>query len=181
MHDQQINYTKSIRDKFPNHFNHQRVLDVGSLDINGNNRYLFTDSMYLGIDIGLGKNVDLVCKGHEFKTIKKFDFIISTECFEHDMFWQETLRNLVENILAPGGMFLFTCATDGRAEHGTRRTTPIAAPLLEQHGEWFDYYQNLNEAHIRSVIDCDAIFSNYEFSIGHEFHDLYFYGIKKLG
>jgi SAM-dependent methyltransferase len=150
------------------------VLDIGSLDINGNNRYLFEQCNYTGIDIGEGKNVDVVCSGHLFKSDDLFDVVISTECFEHDEHWQQTLKNVINNLLKDGGLFLFSCAAPGRPEHGTKRTSPKDSPFTN------DYYRNLSEADIRSVLDCDAIFSNYKFKTRIEFpQDLYFYGIKK--
>ena len=150
------------------------VLDIGSLDINGNNRYLFEQCNYTGIDIGEGKNVDVVCSGHLFKSDDLFDVVISTECFEHDEHWQQTLKNVINNLLKDGGLFLFSCAAPGRPEHGTKRTSPKDSPFTT------DYYRNLSEEDIRSVLDCDEIFSNYKFKTRKEFpQDLYFYGIKK--
>ena len=96
-------------------------MDIGSLDINGNTRFLFEDFEYTGVDIGEGPNVDVVSKGHEFKS-ERFDIVISTECFEHDMYYKETLKNCVK-LCKAGGMFIFTCASTGRAEHGTARTS----------------------------------------------------------
>ena len=150
------------------------VLDIGSLDINGNNRYLFEQCNYTGIDIGEGKNVDVVCSGHLFKSDDLFDVVISTECFEHDEHWQQTLKNVINNLLKDGGLFLFSCAAPGRPEHGTKRTSPKDSPFTN------DYYRNLSEADIRSVLDCDEVFSNYKFKTRIDFpQDLYFYGIKK--
>ena len=150
------------------------VLDIGSLDINGNNRYLFEQCNYTGIDIGEGKNVDVVCSGHLFKSNDLFDVVISTECFEHDEHWQQTLKNVINNLLKDGGLFLFSCAAPGRPEHGTKKTSPKDSPFTT------DYYRNLSEEDIRSVLDCDAIFSNYKFKTRTEFpQDLYFSGIKK--
>jgi len=150
------------------------VLDIGSLDINGNNRYLFEQCNYTGIDIGDGPNVDVVCSGHLFKSDDLFDVVISTECFEHDEHWEQTLKNVINNLLKDGGLFLFSCAAPGRPEHGTKRTSPKDSPFTN------DYYRNLSEADIRSVLNCDAIFSNYKFKTRIDFpQDLYFYGIKK--
>jgi SAM-dependent methyltransferase len=150
------------------------VLDIGSLDINGNNRYLFEQCNYTGIDIGDGPNVDVVCSGHLFKSDDLFDVVISTECFEHDEYWQQTLKNVINNLLKDGGLFLFSCAAPGRPEHGTKRTSPKDSPFTN------DYYRNLSEADIRSVLNCDEIFSNYKFKTRIDFpQDLYFYGIKK--
>jgi cyclopropane fatty-acyl-phospholipid synthase-like methyltransferase len=103
-----------------------------------------------------------------------YDVVISTECFEHDEHWQQTLKNVIKNLLSKGGLFLFSCAAPGRPEHGTKKTSPKDSPFTN------DYYRNLSEADIRSVLDCDKIFSNYKFKTRTEFpQDLYFYGIKK--
>lgn len=179
-HSQQANFCMSVRDAFPKYFSEVLVLDVGSLDINGNNQFLFADDcLYLGVDIAAGKNVDIVTPGHLLNLPPAtFDVIISTECLEHDRFYIQTLRN-IERLLKPGGLFLMSCATTGRPEHGTLRTTPSDAPLLRLvDDEWANYYKNLTESDIRSAIDVDSVFSEYRFSIGDETHDLYFYGIK---
>jgi SAM-dependent methyltransferase len=176
-HTEQRNFCKYVADKHPSFFTKVRVLDVGSLDVNGNNRWLFTDVLYTGIDVDNGPNVDIVSKGHEYNAPDGFfDTIISTECFEHDMFYKETLLNIVR-LVRPGGMFLFTCASTGRPEHGTRTHDKGSAPLLK--GEWEDYYKNLAEEDIREVLNVDEIFSEYEFGVNHNSKDLYFYGIKK--
>jgi SAM-dependent methyltransferase len=176
-HVEQQNYLTSIKNKFPSFFIGVKVLDIGSLDINGNNRYLFTDYDYTGIDIGEGPNVDIVCRGHEFKSKEKFDVVISSECFEHDEYWDKTMLNAI-NLLKVGGMFVFTCATDGRAEHGTRRTSPQCSPFTSNLEN--DYYMNLNESLIREKIDIEKHFSVFEFqtnTLG--MCDLYFIGFKK--
>ena len=42
-----------------------------------------------------------------------------------------------------------------------------------------DYYKNLTEKDIRDCADFDEAFSDYEFSIDSNHHDLYFWGIKR--
>jgi len=170
-HEEQSDFCKSVKEKFPNHFKGVKVLDIGSLDINGNNRYLFEDYTYIGVDLGEGKNVDVVCRGHEYKPKEHYDTIISTECFEHDEYWKETILNIIEH-LKEGGLFLFTCATEGRGEHGTRRTSPQDAPFVG------DYYRNLTEEIIKGEINLDEWFSEYQFSSRQNPADLYFWGIK---
>lgn len=76
-------------------------------------------------------------------------------------------------------MFIFTCATTGRPEHGTRRANPDNSPftsLLEN-----DYYKNLTEQDIRNYIDIEKHFSSFNFisTEGSHHPDLYFWGIKK--
>jgi SAM-dependent methyltransferase len=173
-HREQREWCELVKYAHDEFFVGTNVLDIGSLDINGNNRYLFEQCNYTGIDIGEGKNVDVVCSGHLFESDDLFDVVISTECFEHDEHWQQTLKNVINNLLKDGGLFLFSCAAPGRPEHGTKRTSPKDSPFTN------DYYRNLSEADIRSVLDCDAIFSNYKFKTRIDFpQDLYFYGIKK--
>lgn len=176
-HKEQREYCEKIRDLYPQYFAGVDVLDCGSLDINGNNRYLFTNNSYIGIDVGEGENVNVVTPIHKYDApYESFDFIISTECFEHDQHYKESLLNIC-GMLKSGGMFLFTCATTGRAEHGTKRTSPEDAPLLS--GEWGDYYKNLTEEDIREAIPVDKIFSDYKFEVDDKHKDLNFYGIKR--
>jgi SAM-dependent methyltransferase len=178
-HPEQKEFCLRVKQLHPDFFHNRNVLDVGSLDINGNNRYLFDDSSYCGIDVGEGSNVDIVSVAHEFAAPdESYDFIVSTECFEHDMHYDKSIQSIMR-MLVSGGMFLFTCATTNRPEHGTRRTTPENAPLLAEHGEWEDYYKNLTEQDIRDVIDVDSLFSEYHFEENTESFDLYFYGMKK--
>ncbi|HGO6126764.1 methyltransferase domain-containing protein [Burkholderia cepacia] len=179
-HPQQQAFCSAVKSRFPQFFQGVFALDIGSLDINGNNQFLFdADSLYLGIDVAEGRNVDLVCPAHELGLPPDtFDVVVSTECLEHDRYWDKTLRNAVR-MLRPGGLLLITCATDGRPEHGTRRTTPHDAPLLAiADSEWADYYRNLTEADIRAALNIDETFSHVEFSTNDETHDLYFFGVK---
>ena len=178
-HPEQRNYMGAVKNRFPDKFTNCRVLDIGSLDINGNNRYLFSNYTYVGVDIGAGKNVDVVCRGHEYKDDQPFDIVISSECFEHDEFWNLTIQNAI-NLLKPGGLLLFTCATTGRPEHGTRRTTPQDSPFTSQIEN--DYYMNLTVKDIVNAIDMNQ-FSQYSFEIVQGAmwpQDLYFWGIKTL-
>ena len=162
--------------QFPYFFENVKVLDIGSLDINGNNRRYFKNSFYVGIDLGIGKNVDVVSLGHQFSARILFDVVISTECFEHDFYYRETILNAV-NLLRAGGMFLFTCASTGRKVHGVSTNGKVAKD--SPFSFWKDYYKNLTEEDIREVLDC-SIFSSFYFEYYEEHSDLYFYGIKNV-
>ena len=175
-HPEQANYFKSVRNRFPDRFLNCSVLDIGSLDINGNNRHLFSNYKYVGVDIGKGRNVDVVSRGHEFKSEEKFDVVISAECFEHDEFWPLTIQNGID-LLKLGGLFLFSCATDNRPEHGTKRTTPQDSPFTSELEN--DYYQNLSPIDILTKVEIDKQFVQYEFFVRRSWpQDMYFYGIK---
>ncbi len=178
-HGRQQDFCKKAKQRFPDYFKNVSVLDIGSLDINGNNHYLFEQYSYTGLDLASGRNVSYIGMAHLFHSIQQFDLIVSTECFEHDQYWQLSLKNICDNLLKQGGFFLMTCATTGRPEHGTRRTTVSDSPFTTTIDGWGDYYQNLTEADFRSVIDFNAVFDFYGFSTDEESHDLYFWGIKK--
>lgn len=159
-----------------------KILDVGSYDVNGNNRGLFNhDNIkeYIGCDIIEGPGVDIVLPAHKLIFRNYFNTIVSCECFEHDMHIKDTLKNIVL-MLKSGGCFMFTCATTGRAEHGTRRSGDLySSPGTAADDSWCDYYKNLTEEDIRSYIDIDYIFKEYNFSINTASKDLYFWGLKK--
>jgi len=182
-HTEQRNFCKSVKAKYPDFFKNKKVLDIGSLDINGSNRDLFENCDYTGLDVGEGKNVDIISIGHLFNgPDNHFDTIISTEVFEHDMFYEETIKNVMR-MLKPGGLFLFTCGAPGRPEHGTRRCGAFCAPLLlEVSEEWADYYKNLTPDDFKVIpkfketfLDCYFEIKDTDIEIP---SDLYFYGIK---
>ena len=171
-HPQQVNFCQSVVDKFPSKFQNKVVYDFGSLDVNGNNRYLFYNCEYVGIDLGEGKNVDVVSKAHEFKPTKKADVCVSTEMLEHDIYWDKSLQNMLR-LLKKGGVFLITCATTGRGEHGTTNSkSPFASPFTNE------YYKNISDEMFLSAVDV-KLFSEYELTGNERPYDLYFWGIKK--
>jgi SAM-dependent methyltransferase len=177
-HLEEVLSCKAVRRRFPAHFRRSRVLDVGSLDVNGNNRYLFRPFFlrrctYVGLDLGPGPNVDVVTPVHLYDAPDaSFDVIISTEAFEHDRYLEQSLRRIV-TLLRPHGLFLFTCATLGRPEHGTTATTPPDSPHTQ------DFYRNVTADDVRAAIAVDDLFETYEFSVEDTTHDLRFFGIKR--
>lgn len=176
-HYQQQDFCNAVKMQYPKYFTGAKVLDIGSLDVNGNNRYLFTDSEYTGLDIAEGANVDLVCKAHEYDAPDgSYSFIISTECFEHDPYYKKTILNAIR-LLKSGGALLFTCATDPRLEHGTEATDNFwSAPLSKDFPEFRNYYKNLHEKDFGNI---KKYFETCNFERNLEIGDLYFFGIKK--
>jgi cephalosporin hydroxylase/SAM-dependent methyltransferase len=180
-HQAQREFCESVRSLFPRFFRNKRVLDCGSLDINGSNRDLFSDSEYTGVDIGPGRNVDLVCRTHELTLPEQsFDVIVSTECFEHDRHYAESLQKICK-LLKPGGLLFFSCASTGRPEHGTLRTHGGDSPFTSAEPGWENYYKNLEEADIRAAMDVEGTFSKHAFHYNPAPKDLYFWGVKKGG
>jgi SAM-dependent methyltransferase len=180
-HDRQREYCQRIKWIFPEYFKEVNVCDIGSLDLNGNNHYLFEDYSYIGVDIGRGPNVNVVSKGHEYRPIddKKYDTVISTEVFEHDMYWKDTIQNVIDNLLRPGGLFVFSCATTGRPVHGTSMYDPQDSPFTVQEDDWAAYYMNVTELDVRAAIKIEDYFTAHHFYVDTESCDLYFWGILK--
>jgi SAM-dependent methyltransferase len=179
-HEQQRDFFRKVKQLNPQFFTDVKVLDIGSLDINGNNRHVFEHPYsYIGVDLNEGDNVDVISPGHLYDSGYLFDVVMSSECFEHDMYYARTLQNMIK-LLKPNGLLIFTCASTGRPEHGTLRSNPSDAPfLLGMSEKWANYYKNLTEDDIRSVVDINNTFTSFEFSYEPTSCDLYFWGIKK--
>lgn len=170
MHKEVKLFCQSVKLLYPMHFSGVDVLDCGSLDINGNNRYLFDKSNYLGIDIVRGNNVDIVTRVHEFKPSNKFDCIISTEMLEHDEYFAASL-NAMFKLLKPGGLLLITAAGHGRKEHGTHNFTPQDSPLTQS------YYRNID---VTMLLQGLELTNFYEYTISYRRTDIRFAGIKNI-
>lgn len=170
MHKEVRRFCQFIKLQYPLHFVGVDILDCGSLDINGNNRYLFDKSNYFGIDIVEGRNVDLVTRVHDFITKKLFDCVISTEMLEHDEYFADSL-NAMFNLIKPGGMLLITAAGYGRKEHGTHGHNPNDSPLTR------DYYHNVDVTMLIQGLDLTK-FSCY--TISYFKTDIRFAGIKNI-
>jgi SAM-dependent methyltransferase len=176
-HTEQRIFVESVKNKFIQYFSHKTVLEVGSLNINGTVRDFFSDCNYVGLDVSFGEGVDIVCEGQNYNAPdNSYDVVCSAECFEHNPYWLETFKNMVR-LCKNDGLVFFTCATDGRREHGTTRTTPGDSPLTI--GMGWDYYRNLNENDFRSQLNFEDYFESYEFSVEENSHDLYFWGIVR--
>lgn len=180
MHDGPKNFTIFCKNIFPEYFKNIKVLDVGSGDINGNNRFLFENCEYHGNDVIEAPNVTIVSKTKDLKFENNyFDVIISTECFEHDPEYKQSFEKIYK-MLRPNGLFIFSCASTGRKEHGTRRTSiNDSYGTIAQLVDMQDYYKNLTEKDLNEVLNLKTLFSKYDTYYNKLYCDLYFIGIKK--
>ena len=179
MHEQARQFTLFIKSILPYYFHSKVVLDVGSGDINGNNRFLFENCIYQGNDVIQAPNVTIVSKTKDLPFPDNyFDTIVSTECFEHDPEYKESFLKIYK-MLKPEGLFCFTCASTGRYEHGTRRTTPQDSyGTIGNLDDMSDYYKNLTETDLNEVLNLNELFSKWDTYYNAESNDLYFLGIK---
>jgi len=180
MHPEAVDFLLFVKKIFNEFFIEKVVLDVGSGDINGNNKFLFENCEYNGNDVIQAPNVTIVSKTKDLPfSDNTFDTIISTECFEHDPEYKESFVKIY-NMLKPGGLFCFTCASTGRPEHGTRRTTPNDSyGTIGNLEDMSDYYKNLTEIDLNDVLSLHSMFSVWDTYYNYISKDLYFVGIKK--
>jgi SAM-dependent methyltransferase len=178
-HHQQFEFIDAVKTELPAFFRGRRVLEVGSLDINGSIRSAFEACDYTGADLAPGPGVDIACPGQMLAfPSQHFDVSLSCECFEHNPYWVETWANMLR-MTRPGGLLLMSCATTGRREHGTTRSAPESSPFTIEHG--WNYYRNLTQADFESRFELRRWFSDHEFVVSAESFDLYFVGILKGG
>ena len=100
------------------------VLDIGSLDTNGNYKGLFKDWKYTGVDILAGTNVDMVLddpyKWVEFKD-EHADAIISGQYLEHVKYPKRIMAE-ISRVLKVGGVCCIVAPSDGGVmDHGLRK------------------------------------------------------------
>lgn len=191
-HPQQRQFCKFVKRRLPDYFYRTLVADVGSLNINGSNRGLFSRCEYHGIDVFPGRNVDHVGPAHEVlpelledvrrrqwngfrqrtdNDYRLFDVIISTEALEHDKYFKDTLT-AIYNSVKQGGLILITAAGDGRPEHGTSKVRPQDSPGTN------DYYKNVSNEMMIELYPPN-IFTTYHLEQNKDNCDMQFYGLKK--
>jgi SAM-dependent methyltransferase len=177
-HASQLEFVILSKSLFPQMFTGKKVLEIGSLDINGTVRGFFTNCDYTGLDIAAGPGVDVVCEGQKYDAPDaSFDFVICCEVMEHNPFWADTFRNMMR-LLRPGGLMVMSCATGWRPEHGTARSNPESSPLTVDQG--WEYYRNLSARDILRRVSFSPLSSS-AFVTNWDDWDLYFLGVKDGG
>lgn len=170
-HKAQRDFFSKVRQKYPDFFISKKVLECGSLNINGSFRDMFKLCDYTGIDIVAGQDVDIISKIHEieFKD-NTFDIVVTGEMLEHDEYWKLSLQKMYD-VLKPKGLLVITCGGKDRPEHGTRKTGGFW-------GTSIDYYKNITPNDIQEIYKEEMfITTNYEEN--ETAKDTYFYGIKR--
>ena len=165
MHGTVMRWVRKLKVEHPNHFSEGcRVLEYGSLDINGGVRSIFNAPQeYVGIDCQAGRGVDWVGVCHEYEhPVGEFDVVISTEMLEHDPYWRKSLEHAC-SMLRSGGLFIMTCAAPRRAPHNhddspepgyyENRTDDDVLDELAKHAQW----ENLAAFYNRSDLDLHCV------------------------
>ncbi len=134
-----------------------RVLEIGSLDINGSVRPLFVNTIsdggsFFGIDVQEGPGVDLVADASVYKSDVQYDVVVCAEVFEHTAVWPKIVKN-AHSLLVPGGMFIATMAGEGRPPHSAIDENPIRS---------WEYYKNVTKSDLEKQL---AIFSDFKVNV----------------
>jgi SAM-dependent methyltransferase len=176
-HPEQLGFFSAVAEENEEVIRDGKIVEIGSFDVNGSVRAIFrTAAEYLGVDLQNGPGVDVVALGHEVDWPDgTFDVAVSGECFEHDPHWRETFLNMCR-MTRPGGLVAFTCASEGRPEHGTARTDVAESPGTQSRG--LDYYQNLKRSDFESGLPLHELFSSFRFWYLRTSFDLYFAGVR---
>jgi len=172
-HAQQQFFCKLVNKNF---FEEKKIsiLEIGSYNVNGTIRDIFVNQSYVGVDVKKGPCVDIIYDGLNLDIKEKFDLSISCECFEHNPYYLENFKKMIE-LTKNNGVVVFTCASLFRKEHGTTRTTSADSPGSME--KW-DYYKNLFKKDFEKKLDMNKIFYKYQFYYNLFSDDLYFIGIK---
>lgn len=159
MQKQDLDFILFVKEILGYYFNSKIVLDISISDINrNNNKHLFQNCLYLSNDIS--KIKDLAVNDNTFDTI------ISTEYFQYDPEYKESLKKIY-NMLKPNGLFCFTCAG-------------IECPIdLNKVFSENNYYKNLTEYDLNEVIPLNELFFTWDTYYNEISKHFYFVGIKK--
>ncbi|ESS71596.1 methyltransferase family protein [Methyloglobulus morosus KoM1] len=119
MHQSSIEKMNAFRDKYLSAKINDplRILDLGSQDVNGCYRSLFSELVwdYVGIDMAAGNNVDIVLNTpYVWREVasESADVVISGQAFEHiQYFWITMLE--VARVLKPGGICCIIAPSSG--------------------------------------------------------------------
>jgi SAM-dependent methyltransferase len=82
-----------------------RVLDVGSLDVNGTLKPIFNGWDYTGMDRAAGKNVDVIIEREFPFEDQSFDVVVSSSALEHDPIFWVTFKEMVR--VSKSGGFIY--------------------------------------------------------------------------
>jgi hypothetical protein len=97
----------------------RRVIEVGSLDVNGSLRAhveALAPARYIGIDAQAGPGVDRVGDVVSATRLRAVDVVICTEVLEHAEDWRATVA-AIKSLVVEGGLLLVTTRSPGFGYH----------------------------------------------------------------
>jgi SAM-dependent methyltransferase len=134
----------------------KRVLEVGSLDVNGSPRVVlerFNPSEYIGVDIAEGKGVDLICRAEDLVSKfgeNSFDFVVSTCALEHIEDWKASVSN-IKRICKSNGVILI-----------------IVPAKWPKHDYPYDFWRFSKDDMVRIFSDCKIVKLDSDHRVGRD-------------
>jgi len=111
-------WLEGVKRAYPEFFNGVKVLEIGSLDVNGSMWELFENCEMTGVDWIPGQNVTHVMKAAETSFDPgTFDVLMSFNHLEHDPFWKESINHNLP-ALKDGALLILRWATHSSGKHG---------------------------------------------------------------
>lgn len=151
MHAEVEEFVGWVWERHPQYFLGRKVLEVGSLNVNGSVRKFFRRCDYTGIDLGPGPGVDAVMHVADFPKIEaRWEVVISCEAMEHDGRWFDSVVAM-QRLIVPGGLLLVTCAGPERGVHGFKGMAEECSPHT------LDHYRNLSRGDIEPLLHFPAV------------------------
>ena len=119
MHRSSYNRMQYFKDNYLNPDDELKILDIGSLDKDGDYNYglILNEKKwtYHGLDLKEGNNVDVVVENpYDWKEIEDetYDVVVSGQAFEHIEYFWLTLEQ-VKRVLKPGGLLCLIVPSSG--------------------------------------------------------------------
>jgi hypothetical protein len=169
MHNEVMKFLKMTKESYPEVFRSKKILECGSMDINGSARDFFDDpDEYVGVDWRDGKGVDVVSLFHEYdeKPDGHFDVAVSMETFEHDPYWKQSLKKMLDKVHLEGSIII-SCGGPNRHHHQFK-----ASPKN-------NYYQNLDLDSLRGFILENSMFKKIDSRYSNGKNDIYIFCLCK--
>jgi len=110
MNETSMNLMREIVEKYK--IGGATVVDVGSYDVNGTYKELFSGGKYIGVDIFPGPNVDVLMDSDEWNEIKNVDAVISGSTLEHVADIPKLMKSIYD-VLKPGGLLCIIVPSQG--------------------------------------------------------------------
>lgn len=166
MHAEALAFIQGTCYRFRGPRDRLRVLEIGSLDVNGGLRHLYPRAeKWLGLDFMPGPGVDVVADASNWLSQERFDLVICAEVLEHAPDWAPIVFNAAY-ALAPLGALVLTAACDPRAQHGAYDPDGTHGTLPGEH------YENVDPAYLLTLLRA-ARFQHVELTVDAVRGDVY--------